>query len=1099
MSSNINFVNDTLNDGFLSGFVEASVEIPADGLNGECTVHYSGQYSKYEMIVSLVNGVREGEAIILNDGIPFLSLEYKRGLLTGTVEKMNDHGIVVLRGHLVNGIESGLFLEYDENEKVVWIGYYQNGKRHTEVRNRIVKQDGSGEFYELDENGKVTQLCLYVQGLKHRVTARFSGDVMTEFDENEKRTYEGEYTGSVENGFMREGTGKEYAKGGRIVEYYGDWKNGKRNGIGTEYRGLRVLYIGEWKNGMKDGKGKEMDENGKMVYNGKWRDGKRSGMGEEWTNGKGGRFGHWKDGKMNGMGYERDGNGVVKRGCLFENGEVKRVVQEFDEKTMVEYDENGRKVYEGEFKGDIEKGFVREGFGKESRWTEERIGSRAEPTIEIEKKRFCCWVRKIEHEEEEIEMVTKKCREEIVEGYWKDGKKNGMIYELDENGKAERGCLYENDTMIRVVIEFKGLEMVEYDENGKKVYEGKWFGNTRSGFFCHEPMEGMSGYFKEVDSNGRLMSVSEYDKLNAFKNGKSFEMENGKVKRVCVYEKCEMKRVIIEFVDSTMIEYNNNGKRVYEGGFKGDMKGGFVREGTGSEYDENGKVKRVCIFNNGRMKRIIMEFNEGNMIEYDENGKKVYEGGFNGLTRNGYGYCFDVDGKDLEFCLYENGKLKLMIQVIKGNEMTEYDENGKKVYEGGYSGDMKNGFVRNGNGKELDGYGNIMYEGEWRNGMKNGRGKEMDASGRRVFVGEWKNGKKNGKIYEFDGDGIVVKICLYENSAIQRVMMEFHGSIMIEFNIRGKKVYEGEFTGDMESGFVRNGRGSEFQEGVLKQVCVYRNGKMKRVMQEFNGSDMTEYDENGKKVYEGEYGGDSVHGFVRSGNGEEYRDGNVVYTGEWKDGVRNGKGYCFEGNGSDIKLCLFDGGFVIRVIVEINGSVMTEYDNNGKKKYVGGFKGDWKNGFVRNGEGKEMDGNGRVVKSGNWVDGEFNEMTVAVPSFLTSRPLGIEELRVGDNGYNDGGVTELKLSGLSRLKWIVIGDECYGKVRVFDLDGLSELESVVIGNDSFTNTKDADPQWNEIPAQGSFRIQNCPKLKSLEVGVCSFADYHMFSLVGLIE
>ena len=93
----------------------------------------------------------------------------------------------------------------------------------------------------------------------------------------------------------------------------------------------------------------------------------------------------------------------------------------------------------------------------------------------------------------------------------------------------------------------------------------------------------------------------------------------------------------------------------------------------------------------------------------------------------------------------------------------------------------------------------------------------------------------------------------------------------------------------------------------------------------------------------------------------------------------------------------------------------------------------------------------------------------------------------------------MKLSGLSRLKWIVIGDECYGKVRVFDLDGLSELESVVIGNDSFTNTKDADPQWNEIPAQGSFRIQNCPKLKSLEVGVCSFADYHMFSLVGLIE
>ena len=104
------------------------------------------------------------------------------------------------------------------------------------------------------------------------------------------------------------------------------------------------------------------------------------------------------------------------------------------------------------------------------------------------------------------------------------------------------------------------------------------------------------------------------------------------------------------------------------------------------------------------------------------------------------------------------------------------------------------------------------------------------------------------------------------------------------------------------------------------------------------------------------------------------------------------------------------------------------------------------------------------------------------------------------NGYfNGNSIATFNISNNGVLKHIEIGNDCFGKVRVFELNGLSELESVVIGNDSFTNTKDADPQWNEIPAQGSFRIQNCPKLKSLEVGVCSFADYHMFSLVGLIE
>ena len=40
MSSNIEFVNTELNGGFLSGFVESSVEKPADGRNGEC-IHYN--------------------------------------------------------------------------------------------------------------------------------------------------------------------------------------------------------------------------------------------------------------------------------------------------------------------------------------------------------------------------------------------------------------------------------------------------------------------------------------------------------------------------------------------------------------------------------------------------------------------------------------------------------------------------------------------------------------------------------------------------------------------------------------------------------------------------------------------------------------------------------------------------------------------------------------------------------------------------------------------------------------------------------------------------------------------------------------------------
>ena len=87
MSSNVRLTDKNTSDGFLSGFVEASVEKPDDGLNGDCIVHYAGKHSKYEMTVKLVNGVREGEAMIVNDGVPYLRLKYKQGSLTGKRER----------------------------------------------------------------------------------------------------------------------------------------------------------------------------------------------------------------------------------------------------------------------------------------------------------------------------------------------------------------------------------------------------------------------------------------------------------------------------------------------------------------------------------------------------------------------------------------------------------------------------------------------------------------------------------------------------------------------------------------------------------------------------------------------------------------------------------------------------------------------------------------------------------------------------------------------------------------------------------------------------------------------------------------------------
>ena len=72
----------------------------------------------------------------------------------------------------------------------------------------------------------------------------------------------------------------------------------------------------------------------------------------------------------------------------------------------------------------------------------------------------------------------------------------------------------------------------------------------------------------------------------------------------------------------------------------------------------------------------------------------------------------------------------------------------------------------------------------------------------------------------------------------------------------------------------------------------------------------------------------------------------------------------------------------------------------------------------------------------------------------------------------------------------MIGDDCFGNVRLFEMDGLSELEIIVIGKKSFRIS-------GSERSDGSCRIVNCPKLKSIKIGDKSFSNYHSFELSNL--
>ena len=372
MNSNNVPPSETSIGGFLSGFVESNVEMPPDGLNGDCIIHYSGQYSNCKMKIGLSNGMREGTGTILKEDSPFIQMEYHQGNVNGPVCRMDAHGVIDLSGKLVNGVESGVFVEY-EDKKVMWRGYYRNGIRYSEVvesgvlsgyydERSVVSgsllsisqyddsfHDKNGRCYEY-ENGLLKGECIYENGVKKYTVRDFADGKMIAIYSNGKKVYEGMWFDNVENTYLCQEPVED------VVEFF-----------------------------------KEVDSNGQLIDASQFDD---------------------LDVHANGKRFEFE-NGNVKRVCLYENGEMKGMIIQFNASIMTEYDENGRKVYEGGFKGDVESGFVRNGYGKEYRIVEEEVIS----IPEVEKKQSR-WTREIEHE---VETTTKRYREEAVNWKWVNG------------------------------------------------------------------------------------------------------------------------------------------------------------------------------------------------------------------------------------------------------------------------------------------------------------------------------------------------------------------------------------------------------------------------------------------------------------------------------------------------------------------------------------------------------------------------------------------------------------------------------------------------------------------------------------------------------
>ena len=94
------------------------------------------------------------------------------------------------------------------------------------------------------------------------------------------------------------------------------------------------------------------------------------------------------------------------------------------------------------------------------------------------------------------------------------------------------------------------------------------------------------------------------------------------------------------------------------------------------------------------------------------------------------------------------------------------------------------------------------------------------------------------------------------------------------------------------------------------------------------------------------------------------------------------------------------------------------------------------------------------------------------------------------NGY---GIHSVNITNNGNLKRIEIGNNSYVEVRVFSLDGLDELESVLIGDGKDRLTLGEFTERDD----GLYKVVNCPKLKSIQIGALSYYNYKFFELNNL--
>ena len=419
--------------------------------------------------------------------------------------------------------------------------------------------------------------------------------------------------------------------------------------------------------------------------------------------------------------------------------------------------------------------------------------------------------------------------------------------------------------------------------------------------------------------------------------------------------------------------------------------------------------------------------------------------------------------------------------------------------------DNKNGMI-----KVYDENDTIYAELNYRNNQLNGLS-SFYKSGNILYSITYQNNIANGWAGEFKNDKLH-RAVIYENGEIKSELLQKDNSLWEEIDISTKTLLS---ICAYDESHMRNGIGYIYSNGTLSEIVIFKDNQIIQKMKEINGTEMKEYNDKGDFVYEGGFSKD----FKRNGEGKEYSNGMLTYSGCWLDGEKDGMGMSYKNNtvlyqGTWKHNMPFGKGFLLNE----DGSILHSGEwINGKLQGTSAYSITYTPSGVKKVANPKAKRDNKKAKSsqakcililiqflviiglliglilslsGKKIEEESSSVTVESLEDFTKLSKRIKHLIIPSNSCNSYDFTDFSLEHFANLQTIIIGDNSLQHVSHISLKHLDSLITIEIGKESFGSSDNLGT---------SMEISRCGLLQNITIDRYSFVSFKKADLIGTLR